>query len=146
MKLEGSYTIHAPRETVWRRLMDPEALAHALPGCEKLEPQPDGSYRAEMKVGIAAIKGSYQAQVEILDPVPPEHFRLKIKGQGTGGFLEGEGTLTLAQDGDGTAISYSGEAHVGGVVATVGQRLILGAARQVVNQFFQTFSKQLQGL
>jgi len=146
MKVEGSYTIHAPRETVWRQLMDPVVLAHALPGCEKLEPQPDGSYRAEMKVGIAAVKGSYHGQVEILDPVPPEHFRLKVKGQGTGGFLEGEGTLTLAQDGDGTAIRYSGEAHVGGVVATVGQRLILGAARQIVNQFFQAFSKQLQGL
>lgn len=145
MKLEGTYTIRAPREIVWQQLMKPEVLARAMPGCEKLEPQPDGSYRAEMKIGIAAVKGSYHGQVEILDPVPHEHFRLKVKGQGAGGFLEGEGTLTLAPDGDGTTILYSGEAHVGGIIANVGQRLILGAARQIVQQFFQAFGKQFQG-
>jgi uncharacterized protein len=143
MKLEGSYTVPARRETVWQRLMDPQVLAHSLPGCEKFEPNTDGSYHAELKVGIAAVKGSYHGRVEILDPVPPEHCRLKVEGKGTGGFLKGEGILSLTEAGGGTEIHYSGEAQVGGVIASVGQRLILGAAKQVVNQFFEAFAKQL---
>ena len=142
MKLEGTYTIHAPRDTVWEHLLNPESLAKSLPGCEKLEPDGDGCYRAEMKVGIAAVKGSYHGRVEILDAVPPEHFRMKVEGQGTGGFLKGEGTFTLVAGDTGTLIGYSGEAQVGGVIANVGQRLVLAAARQIVNQFFQAFSKQ----
>ncbi len=143
MKLEGTYKIPAAREAVWKGLLDPESLARSLPGCQKLEPQPDGSYRAEMKVGVAAVKGTYHGRVEILDPVPHEHFRMKVEGQGTGGFLKGEGTLTLAGDGAATEIRYAGEAQVGGVIASVGQRLVLAAARQVVGQFFQAFAKQL---
>lgn len=143
MKLEGTYMIAAPRETVWQHLLNPESLAKCLPGCEKLEPQPDGSFRAEMKVGIAAVKGSYHGRVEILDPVPPERFRMKVEGKGTGGFLKAEGTLTLLGTGSETLVGYSGEAQVGGLIASVGQRLVLGAARQIVQNFFQAFSKQV---
>ncbi len=144
MKIEGTYSIHAPRETVWEHLLNPETLAKCLPGCDKLEPQPDGSYRTEMKVGIASVKGCYHGRVEILDAVPPEHFRMKVEGQGAGGFMKGEGTLTLVKGESDTLVGYSGEAQVGGVIASVGQRLVQAAARQIVNQFFQAFSRQFK--
>ncbi len=144
MKLEGTYRIAAPRALVWQHLMNPEALSHAIPGCEKIGPNPDGSYHAELKVGIASVRGTYHGRIEILDPVPPVQYRMKVEGQGTGGFVKGEGTLALAEEGTDTVISYTGEAQVGGVVASVGQRLVLAAARQIVNQFFQAFAQQVQ--
>ncbi len=143
MKLEGTYTIPAPRHVVWQHLMNPESLARALPGCEKLEPDADGSYRAELKIGIAAVKGSYRGRIEIVDAVPPERYRLKVEGQGTGGFVKGEGTLALSDGPGETVVHYSGDAQVGGLIASLGQRLMLGAARQIVNQFFESFAKQL---
>ena len=144
MKLEGAYTIPVTREAVWRGLMDPQLLARALPGCEKMEPNPDGSYSAELKVGIGAVRGTYHGRVQILDPVPLEHYRMKVEGKGTGGFVNGEGTLTLSDDAAGTAIRYTGDAQVGGVIASVGQRLLHGAAHKIVTQFFEAFAKQLQ--
>ena len=144
MILGGTHKIPAQRETVWQALMNPEILARALPGCEKLEANPDGSYHAQMKVGIAAIKGTYQGRIEILDPIPNELFRMKVDGQGTGGFLKAEGTLTLTGQENETLISYSGEAQVGGVIAGVGQRLMLVAAKQIIHQFFEAFSRQVQ--
>ena len=124
--------------------MDPEMLARSLPGCEKIEPDGDGSFLAELKMGIAAVKGTYRARIEILDPVPLERYRMKVEGQGTGGFLKGEGNLALTDCGSGTLVTYSGEAQVGGIIASVGQRLIQSAAKQIVNQFFESFSKQIQ--
>ena len=144
MKVEGTYKIPLPRERVWQGLMNPEVLARSLPGCEGLRPNGDGSYHAEMNVGIAAVKGNYHGQIAILDAVAPERYRLRVQGQGTGGFLNGEGILTLAEAGGETVISYSGDAQVGGVIASVGQRLVLGAARQIVSRFFEAFSKQVQ--
>jgi carbon monoxide dehydrogenase subunit G len=143
MKLEGDYTVPAPREIVWNALLDPEILARSMPGCEGLVPNPDGSFSAELKVGIAMVKGKYHGRIEILERVPPEHFRMKVDGQGSGGFLKGEGTLTFSEAAGETLITYSGDAQVGGLIASVGQRLILGAARQIVDQFFQAFAKQI---
>ncbi len=143
MKIEGNHKIAAPREVVWQGLMDPAVLARAVPGCEKLEAHPDGSYRAEMSVGIAAVKGKYHGRIEILDPIAPERYRMKVEGQGTGGFVKGEGVLTLTEQAGETAVSYSGEAQVGGIIANVGQRLLQGAARQIVGRFFEAFAREL---
>ncbi len=144
MKIEGSYTIPAPREVVWQNLMNPEVLARSLPGCGKIEPNPDGSFKAELKMGVAAVKGTYRGRIEILDAAPPERYRMKVEGQGTGGFLKGEGVFSLMESGPGTVVSYSGDAQVGGMIASVGQRLILSAAKQVVKQFFESLAKQVQ--
>lgn len=144
MKLEGSYTVHASREIVYHQLLNPAVLARAMPGCEKLVPNPDGSFSAEMRVGISVVKGRYRARVQVLDAVPPEHYRMKMDGQGTGGFLKAEGTLTLSEESANTVIHYSGEAEVGGPIAAVAQRLMVGAARQIAHQFFEAFAKQLQ--
>ena len=146
MKLEGTYTIPAPREVVWKHLMSPDTLARAMPGCEKIKPDADGSFHAELGIGIAAVKGKYHGRIQILDAVPPEHYTMKIEGQGTGGFVKGEGKLVLTPNGSSTVVSYSGDAQVGGIIASVGQRLILGAAKQVVSQFFESFAKQVQEL
>jgi carbon monoxide dehydrogenase subunit G len=145
MKIEGTYAIPAPRQVVWQHLMNPEVLARSLPGCEKLVPNSDGSYHTELKISIAAVKGSYRGRIEILDPMAPERYRMKVQGQGTNGFVKGEGTLTLSDDGAAaTKISYSGDAQVGGVIASVGQRLIHAAAHQLADHFFQELAKQIQ--
>src|SRR5271157_71060 len=147
MRVEGAYIIPADRDVVWQSLLDPEVLSRSLPGDGKLKPNSDGSFHAELKVGIAAVKGTYHGHIQILDAVAPEHYRMKVEGQGTGGFVRGEGTLTLSQNGaGGTVITYAGDAQVGGVIANVGQRLMQGAAKQIVGKFFLEFSKQLQKL
>jgi uncharacterized protein len=144
MKIEGSYKVSAPRARVWQALLDPEVLGRAMPGCEKLKPNADGCFNAEISIGVAAVKGKYHGQVRILDPVVPERYRLSVEGQGKSGFMKGEGMLTLIEQGPETIINYSGDVQVGGVVASVGQRLILSAAKQIVNHFFSTFAKQVQ--
>lgn len=143
MTLDGTCKISAPRDVVYKQLMNPEVLSRSLPGCEKLTPNPDGSFSAQLKIGIAMMRGSYQGRVEIQDAVAPERFRMLIEGKGSGGFMKGEGTLTLTEDDGGTLITYTGEAQVGGLIASVGQRMILGAAKQNVSQFFQEFAKQI---
>jgi carbon monoxide dehydrogenase subunit G len=60
--------------------------------------------------------------------------------------MKGEGTLTLTDDSDGTLITYACEAQVGGLIASVGQRMILGAAKQNVAQFFQEFARQIASM
>lgn len=144
MKLEGNYKLAAPRSVVYEKLLDPKTLARTLPGCERLEPNPDGSFRAEMKIGIAAVRGHYRGRVEILDAKPPESFRMKVDGQGAGGFVKGEGTLALEESGEEeTTLTYSGDVQVGGTIAGVGQRLMQAAARQIISQFFEAFANQL---
>jgi uncharacterized protein len=144
MKVEGSYKVPGPPETVYKQLLNPDALARAFPGCQSLTPHADGGYDAEMSVGIAAVKGTYRGRVEILDQNPPKRFRMRVNAYGKSGFLKGEGEIVLSGSREETTVSYSGETQVGGMIAAIGQRMIQAASRQIVNQFFQAFAKQIK--
>jgi carbon monoxide dehydrogenase subunit G len=144
VKFEGTYTLPVPREVAWRELMNPQTLARALPGCEKFEANPAGGFDVVLKIGIASLKGAYQGHVEIQDPNPPQSYRMKVEGKGTGGFLKGEGVLALTESAGNTTINYSGDAQVGGPIAGIGQRLVQAAARQIIQQFFQSLTNAIQ--
>lgn len=120
MKIEGSSDIAAPRERVWAAFLDPAALARAIPGCEQLEEIGPGEYRATMKVGVAAIKGTFQGKVRLSDLEPP------TRGSGSPGFVRGDAAMELSDAEGGTRVSYSADVQVGGLIASVGERMLGG--------------------
>ena len=144
MKLTGSATLPAKRELVWELLNDPQRLAKCLPGAQSLEPDGPDRYKVAMKFGIAAFSGNFQGSVELADRKPPESLQMRIEGRGAPGFMKGEGTILLRAKGQETEVKYEGEAQVGGVIASVGQRMIEAAAKKMVAQFFASAAEELK--
>lgn len=145
MKLSGSYTFSAPREEVWRLLHDPATLRRIIPGCERLEETGEDTYAADIKLGLAGVKGDYSGTVRISDKQEPERYRLQGEGRGKPGFAKGDGVVELSAEPDGTTtMRYSADAQVGGPVAGIGQRLIEGAAKSIVNQSLKALSAELE--
>jgi carbon monoxide dehydrogenase subunit G len=145
MKLEGSHDIPAPRERVWAAFLDPEVLKQAIPGCEKLEAIGDGEYKATMKIGVAAVKGTFEGKVRLFDLKPPESYRMSVEGSGGPGFIRGETQITLSDADGGTRVSYTADVQVGGLIAGVGQRMLGGVSKMMADQFFNKMSQLLQG-
>ena len=146
MKLEGKYTFDAPQEKVWDLFNDPKHLQKAVPGCEKLEEREPGKYDALLKIGIAAVKGTYTGKFEVADAAPPTRYRLIVEGSGTPGFVKGEALIELSQENQKTLVSYQGDVQVGGLIAGVGQRLISGITKMLLGQFFRNMKKELKSL
>ena len=144
MKLAGQYLLPAPPAKVWALLTDPNRLAKLLPGCERLDPDGPDRFRAAVKFGIAAISGKYAGTIEFAEKKPPNSMRMKLSGKGIPGFVDGVGHIELAGKGGQTELRYTGEAQVGGMIASVGQRMIEGAARKIVDQFFAAASEELK--
>ena len=146
MKLEGTFTFNAPQEKVWEVLTNPRHLEKAIPGCEKLEEIEPGKYDATLKIGIAAVKGTYKGMAQVADPQRPQKYRLIVEGGGSPGFVKGEALIELCHQNQSTVVTYQGEGHVGGLIAGVGQRLISGIAKMMLGQFFKQIGKELKTL
>ena len=145
MQVEGQYTIDAPIERVWQCLMDPIGLQACIPGCEKLEPTGEDSYQATLKLGVAAIKGTYQGKVAIADKEPPNRYRMLVEGSGGPGFVRGEATVELtARDAGATLVKVKGDGQVGGTLAGVGQRMLPGIAKMLMNDMFGCVKKRIE--
>ena len=103
----------------------------------------DSEYAGEIKVGVAAVKGVYQGTVKMDEIRPPVHYRLTLDGKGRQGFLKGTGTVDLDDQAGSTVITYSGDVQIGGPLASVGQRMMDGAAKMIVGQFFKAMEGQM---
>ncbi len=143
MKMHGTYTLPAPIDQVWMFLMDPEAIAKVMPGCEQLEEIGPDTYRATLKLGIAAVKGTYAGSVQLLDKTPPTSYRMLIDGSGTPGFVKGEAAVALTGQDEQTVLTYTADIQVGGLIANVGQRMIGGVAKLIVNQSLKKLGEEL---
>ena len=141
MKLEGSYEIAAPRQKVWDAFLDPERVRQAIPGCERMEPLGTDEYKAVLKVGVGAVKGTFEGKVRIADRKPSESYRLSAEGSGPPGFVRSDTVITFADNGDGTRVSYSADVQVGGLIAGVGQRMLGGVSKMMADQFFSKMSE-----
>ncbi len=148
MDLSGEYKFKSPVAKVWETLMSQAALQSALPGCEKMELVEPNVYDVVMKVGVASIKGTYNGRISMADIEELKHYKLIVGGQGGSGFLNGEGTFDLTEQGEGdkleTVVAYKGSANVGGTLAGIGARMLTPVAKKMAGDFFKNMEKQIQ--
>ncbi|MGH9939739.1 MAG: SRPBCC family protein [Blastocatellia bacterium] len=136
MKVEGSHTIKAPRELLYQLMIDPEILRRCVPGVQSLEAAGDGSYKMTLKAGVGSIKGAFTGSIRLDEMREPEHYKMIVDAKGPPGFLKGEGSIDLVEQGEETLVNYSGETSVGGTIAGVGQRMVQSTAKMMAGQFF----------
>ncbi len=142
MDMTGERRIPAPRARVWEALNNPDVLKASIPGCESMEKLGENELKATAAVKIGPIAARFTGKVQLLDLDPPNSYRIEGEGQGgVAGFAKGGAGVRLADDGDGTLLTYDVKAQVGGKIAQLGARLIDATAKQMADAFFNNFSK-----
>ncbi|MBI5703579.1 MAG: carbon monoxide dehydrogenase subunit G [Chloroflexi bacterium] len=135
MKIEGEYVFDAPREEVWKVVRDPEVLTTCVPSVQSVSKVNENEFTGEIVLRIGPLSGAFGGRVTVGNEVPPESCTLTVEGTGKIGFLKGVGNVVLVeQDGGKTLMKYSGEAQIGGKVASVGQRLFDSVSKGMIKQ------------
>ena len=135
MKITGEYTFEADRQTVWDLLHDPDVIQSCIKGCESLDEIEPGRFRAQVVVGVAAVKGRYSGTVEISEKNEPESYRMTVSGQGRPGKINAFGVISLSGEQSITRLTFDGEVKTVGTLARVGSRLTSAAAKMLIGQF-----------
>ena len=144
MEMKGEKIIFTSKEKVWEALNDPEQLLKAIPGAQSVEKIDDENLIATVKTKIGPISAKFNGKIKLSDINPPHSY--KLTGEGTGGaagFAKGQAEVELNDHEDGTKLSYSVNASVGGKLAQIGQRLIDTAANKLADEFFGKFNEIL---
>lgn len=145
MKLEGEHVFKGPREDVWEMFYDPEILASAVPGMDKLDLVAENEYEGVMNVRVGPVSGKFQGKLALKDVVEPESLTLVVDGKGAPGYVKGVGGAKFAQNPDGTTtLTYEGDVNIGGALASVGQRMIDSVAKSMIRSAFETLDNALE--
>ncbi len=143
MKIKGETKFDAPPQEVWDVLLDPEVIAQCMPGCRGLVEEGPGRYKATLKLGLGPVSGNYDGSFHLYDQVAPTSYAMTFEGKGRPGFVKGTSKTELRADGEGTIVAYECDVEIGGLIASVGQRVLTGASSFLVNQMFSSLKKQV---
>lgn len=145
MELSDAVTINATKDRVYEALNDPEVLKRCIPGCEELIQHSPTELEAKVVLKIGPVKAKFGGRVTLDTAGAPDAFSLAGEGKGgTAGFAKGGADVTLTEAEDGTLLLYTAKADVGGKIAQLGSRLIMGTAKKLSASFFEKFAAEVE--
>ncbi len=145
MELSDSRVIAAPRSKVWDALLSADVLKECVPGCQEMTGSVEEGFEATVVQKVGPVKATFKGAVTLSDLVALESVKLSGEGKGgAAGFAKGSADVSLADAPEGTLLTYSVDARVGGKLAQLGGRIIDGVARKLADQFFENFQNAVE--
>lgn len=124
--------------------MDVNNVAECAPGFQSLEVLGEEHWKAQVGVGIGAVKAKFTLDVTRPELQEPERMVVKGRGKAPGSAVELAGDMHLAKlEDDQTQMDWKATVVVSGTIASVGARLLNGTAERLTAQFFDCLKKKL---
>jgi carbon monoxide dehydrogenase subunit G len=146
MRLEfsGAPEITGSRQKVWQKLMDPDFVAASAPGVESVERVDPTHFTVISGLGVGSVKVRFKLDVELFDIVDGERLKMRARGKAPGSAVDVVSALQVEDAGnEHTRLRWSATSDVSGTVASVGARLLEGAARRLTEDFWTDFAQRV---
>ncbi|HVP04025.1 MAG TPA: SRPBCC family protein [Solirubrobacteraceae bacterium] len=148
MKLEQSFDVPAPVETVWELLNDLERVAPCLPGAAITERDEDGAYHGTFDVKLGPTSASYRGVIAIKEAdVSARTSTLTARGQDKRGQGGANATIVnrLVETPEGTRVQATTDLTITGQLARFGRPgMIEGVADRLLREFATCLATQAQ--
>ena len=146
MHFEGTVSINASRDKVWRFLTDAHAVSQCAPGIESIEIiTPNEKFRAVASVGFGSIKVTFIMEVEWLELDAPNRSTMKAHGTAPGSAMDMTSEMRLADGPDGsTELKWAADVTILGTIVSVAARLMGSVTQKLAGAFFNSVKKQIE--
>jgi carbon monoxide dehydrogenase subunit G len=147
MRLEGQFTVTAPRDDVYAFLTDPAKVSRFMPDVQGVEIEDADHFTITARVGVSHIKGTMVIKLTITNRQPPVSTTVIGKGSGLASVVDMVTSFTLDQGSNGeTVVNWQGDMQIGGKLAAFGpQGLLDRIARKNVETFIAGIRSGLSG-
>jgi carbon monoxide dehydrogenase subunit G len=145
VEIVGSYVLEASIGEVWPHIFDPASLMSLIPGCQQLEQVSPDEYRGRIQVAIAAVSGTYDTYVRVVERDSPRHCCFEGEVSGSTGRVRGSASFTLkeVEEQNNSLIDYQAKGMITGALARLNPRYVEGIARTLINLGLTNLNQQL---
>jgi hypothetical protein len=124
--------------------MDPHFLARSAPGVEAVETIGPNHFTVLSGFGVGSIRVKLTMEVELYDITQGRSAKMRIHGKSAGSAIAIASDMQLDAVGPAdTQLNWSAISEVTGPVASMGARLMEGAARRLTEQFWTDFAQRV---
>lgn len=145
MRIEDSFTVPAPIESVWNVLIDMDRVSGCVPGAHSVTLVEEDTYDGVLSVGVGPVKASFAGRVRLLEQHAPDRIVAEVEGQdrATGSFVKATFTGVLSAVEGGSSIHYDVDVALRGRLAQFGGAVVQATAKQMTAQFARCLGKIL---
>jgi len=147
VKFEETFTVARPPETVWSFFEDPKRLALCVPGVESVEPLEDGRSKVRMTQKVGYLSATFDLKMHVSGRDEGRALEVTSIGRsvrGAIGELRSTNRVELTPADGGTRIELTADVGVGGMLGSVGQKVMASKAKEVARQFAANVNERLE--
>jgi carbon monoxide dehydrogenase subunit G len=148
MRVQQSFVIAEPREKLWEFFEQVDQVAACVPGVESVEQVDADNSRIRMTQSVGPMSATFDLRMKITERRPLELMEFTAIGRavrGAAGNVRTTNTVRLADVAEGTRVELESELAMGGVLGSVGQKVIARQAGQVTQQFSDSLERAIKG-
>ncbi len=143
MHYEGMIEAPVAREKFYEFMADPTKFIEALPDVVESKITDRDHFSVRARVGIGSLKGTFRISFETVAKEEGSMRKLAGHGQGMQSSVEFKLEIRLEDAPLGTKALWVADAAVGGLLASVGGRLIEGAAANYVRRITENIQAKV---
>ncbi len=146
MNFAGSILLDSPPDAVWQLLDDPEAVSRCIPGLDGFQIVDDDTFSARVSQTVGPVTAIFAMKVSVVEREPGKAIRFKALGRTTKGavsHLRANGSVQLAEETGGTRVTLGADAALGGILGTVGEKVLVKQGEKITTQFGAALQREL---
>lgn len=144
MDFGGRYLFAATRQRVWAALNDTEILKAVIPGCRSIDWTSPTTLDLRVEVNFGVVHPVFSGELVLSDVHPAERYTLSGRGRGgLLGFVHASAEIGLADDADGTILTFKAVGRADGRIMRLGRALIGNSAQKIIDGFFESIGSAM---
>jgi hypothetical protein len=148
MQIQERFTVEASPEVVWRFFEDIERVARCVPGVQRVETLGPDRYRVTATQKVGFVSATFEMTTTIETREEMKSLQLASVGKsvkGAIGDLRSRDRVDFEPLADGgTGVQLTSELAIGGMLGTLGHKMIASKSREITEQFARTLRAELQ--
>ncbi len=144
MELKGEFEVKSDRRTVSSFISDIDQVTSIIPEVQSAEKLNEISSKLVVKAGKSAIKGKFNLLLELRQITEGEDIDIYARGSGTTGSLDLKANYKLVDLGSSTLVKWTVNLNIGGMIATMGARVINSTAENYISVLTDSFRKAFE--
>jgi hypothetical protein len=148
VKVEQSFEIAEPRERLWEFFERVDEVAKCVPGVESVEVIDADNSKVRVTQSVGPMTATFDLKMRITEREPNERMQFTAIGRavkGAAGNLRSSNTVTLQPTDAGTRVNLVADLAMGGVLGSVGQKVIATQASAVTRDFMSSLERAVKG-
>lgn len=148
MKVNQSFVVDQSPEKLWEFFEQVDEVARCVPGVESVEVVDADNSKIRVTQAVGPMTATFDLKMRITEREPGSRIQFTAVGRavkGAAGNVRTQNTVRLESVEEGTKVLLEADLAMGGVLGSVGQKVVAKQADSVTREFVTSLERALRG-